>query len=310
MELVDEDRFYPELMSGFVVTRGIWDVFKEKNKGYDFKQATLDPLYQPNKADSDEIKMIDAFRASPDLQMLEGVIDKSGEKYFYLAYPIKVDAQDCLRCHGDPVNAPRDQIEIYGTGNGYHWQIGDTVSAYVIYVSIQEALASAKQMAGMLFLVGIGCFFLALPAAAQDLKLPAPSPLAARSLSTSIKPVLPAPGALNVNAPVPEVNTASPLVMLLVPAFTFITAVPGCGTPPKVSGLLSWMSAASVSRVQLSSVLVTKPAPSKNSVRNGTLTGNSSEPAAVPTTSRPKRRVAPPIPVMENRSQVPLSSGS
>lgn len=166
MELVDENRFYPELMSGFVVTRGIWDVFKEENKGYDFKQATLDPLYQPNKADSDEIKMIDAFRQSPDLQMLEGVIDKSGEKFFYLAYPIKIDSRDCLRCHGDPADAPRDQVEIYGTENGYRWQFGDTVSAYVIYVSIQEALASAKQMAGMLFLVGIGCFFLALLAMA------------------------------------------------------------------------------------------------------------------------------------------------
>ena len=162
MELVDENRFYPELMSGFAVTRGIWDVFKEENKGYDFKQATLDPLYQQNKADSDEIKMIDTFRQSPDLQMLEGVIDKSGERYFYLAYPIKIDSRDCLRCHGDPADAPRDQAEIYGTENGYHWQFGDTVSAYVIYVSIQEALASAKQMAGMLFLVGIGCFFLAL----------------------------------------------------------------------------------------------------------------------------------------------------
>jgi len=166
MELVEEDRFYPELMSGFVVTRGIWDVFKEKNKGYDFKQATLDPLYQPNKADSDEVRMIDAFRASPDLQMMEGVIDRNGEKYFYLSYPIKIDARECLRCHGAPSDAPRDQIEIYGTENGYHWQLGDTVSAYVVYVSIQDALASAKRMAGQLFLVGIGCFFLALLAMA------------------------------------------------------------------------------------------------------------------------------------------------
>jgi HAMP domain-containing protein len=166
MELVEEDRFYPELMSGFVVTRGIWDVFQKENKGYEFKQATLNPLYQPNKADSDEVRMIDTFRESPDLKMMEGVIDKNGEKFFFLAYPIKIDAKECLQCHGDPTNAPRDQIEIYGTENGYHWQYGDTVSAYIIYVSIQDALASAKRMAGMLFLVGIGCFFLALLAMA------------------------------------------------------------------------------------------------------------------------------------------------
>ncbi|MBI5557813.1 MAG: DUF3365 domain-containing protein [Deltaproteobacteria bacterium] len=162
MELIEDDRFYPELMSGFVVSRGVWDIFKQDHKGYVFKQATLDPLYKANRADGDEVRMIEAFRRRPDLQMQEGIIEKQGEKYFYLAYPIKVDAKDCLRCHGDPLDAPKDQVEIYGVENGYHWPAGDTVSAYVVYVSIGEALASAKRMAGMLFLIGIGCFFLAL----------------------------------------------------------------------------------------------------------------------------------------------------
>lgn len=162
MELVEENRFYPELMSGFVVSRGVWDIFKQKNTGYQFKQATLDPLYQANKADSDEVKMISAFRRDAGLEKQEGIIDKQGEKYFYLAYPIRVDGKGCLRCHGEPADAPRDQIEIYGTANGYHWQLGDTVSAYVVYVSIQDALAAAKRSAGILFLIGLGCFFIAL----------------------------------------------------------------------------------------------------------------------------------------------------
>ncbi|MFH1216081.1 MAG: DUF3365 domain-containing protein [Pseudomonadota bacterium] len=162
MELVEENRFYPELMSGFVVSRGVWDIFEQNNKGYQFKQATLDPLYPPNKADNDEVKMIDAFRKDEGLQKLEGTIDKEGERYFYLAYPIRIDGKGCLRCHGEPADAPRDQIEIYGTGNGYHWKLGDTVSAYVVYVSIQDALAAAKRSAGILFLIGLGCFFIAL----------------------------------------------------------------------------------------------------------------------------------------------------
>ena len=54
-ELVEEDRFYPEIMSGFVMTRGVWEIFEKSFPGYKFKQATLDPLYPPNKADVEEI---------------------------------------------------------------------------------------------------------------------------------------------------------------------------------------------------------------------------------------------------------------
>lgn len=162
MELVEENRFYPELMSGFVATRGIWDIFSEKNSGYHFKQASLDPLYSGNKADKEEEKMIEIFRKNSEMKKQEGVLEKNGEKFFYMAYPIRITEKGCLRCHGDPADAPKDQIEIYGTVNGYDWKFGDTVSAYVVYVSIHEALQGAKRTAGLLFLIGIGCFFIAL----------------------------------------------------------------------------------------------------------------------------------------------------
>lgn len=162
MELVEDNRFYPELMSGFVVSRGVWDIFKEKNSGYQFKQASLDPLYQANKADKEEVKMINTLQTRPDAHSLQGTMSKDGEKYFYMAFPIKVENKKCLRCHGDPANAPKDQIEIYGTENGYNWKYGEIVSAYIVYVSIQEAVSAAKRTAGLLFLIGIGCFFLSL----------------------------------------------------------------------------------------------------------------------------------------------------
>ena len=65
MELVEEDRFLPEIMSGFTLTRGVWDKFSQKVPDYIFKQATVDPLYPPNKADEQELKIIDLFRNNP-----------------------------------------------------------------------------------------------------------------------------------------------------------------------------------------------------------------------------------------------------
>ncbi|MBC8316997.1 MAG: DUF3365 domain-containing protein [Desulfobulbaceae bacterium] len=166
LELVEENRFYPELMSGFVATRGIWDIFETKNSDYHFKQATIDPLYEKNRADVSELSIINAFQQRSDLKEMEGVIEKGNEKFFYMAYPIKVESKKCLRCHGDPMDAPKDQIEIYGTESGYNWKLGETVSAYIVYVSIQKAMQEAKRSAGILFLVGVGSFFMVLLAVA------------------------------------------------------------------------------------------------------------------------------------------------
>ena len=150
-ELVGRDRFIPEIMSGFSVTRGIWDKFGKEQKDYIFKQATLDPLYPPNKADPQEIAIINKFDRNKHLKTLEGVMQKGNERFFYLAYPIMVDAKGCLRCHGDPANAPQDQIRLYGTDNGYNWKLDKVVSSFVIYVSVDHALEHAKRDALIIF---------------------------------------------------------------------------------------------------------------------------------------------------------------
>jgi HAMP domain-containing protein len=162
MELVEQDRFYPELMSGFVVTRETWDIFKQKLTDYDFKQATIDPLYPKNKADADELKIIRDFQANPDKKMSEGIIHKDGVKQFYMALPIKVDNKNCLRCHGNPEDAPKDQIEIYGDENGYHWEMGETVAAYIISISLSQAMEDAKKSNIILFSIGAVCIFFAI----------------------------------------------------------------------------------------------------------------------------------------------------
>lgn len=153
LELVDEDRFFPEIMSGFVMTRGMWEVFEEKLPGYTFKQATLDPLYPPNKADANEEKFIKDFDGDRSKKNSEGIIKRDGKQYYYFAKPISV-GDKCLRCHGDPDDAPKDQIEIYGTETGYNWRANQLVSTSVVYVPLDTAIAAAKKSATILFAMG------------------------------------------------------------------------------------------------------------------------------------------------------------
>jgi HAMP domain-containing protein len=160
MEIVEKDRFYPVLMSGFTVTRSTWDRFKKTLPGYMFKQATIDPLFPANKADADELNIISEFQADDAKKRLEGVITKKGEDYFYIATPIKVIKKGCLRCHGDPADAPKDQIELYGTETGYNWKMGDTVASFIVYVSIDKAMEEARKTTVVLILIGGGTILL------------------------------------------------------------------------------------------------------------------------------------------------------
>lgn len=161
-ELVEADRFYPELMSGFVSARGTFERFNKTYPGYIFKQATVDPLNPYNKADPSELQIIDRFRGNPSLKSLEGQTLRNGEEVFYFAQPVKIDSKNCLRCHGNPADAPKDQVEIYGDVDGYNWNVNDTVAAFMIYIPTADAMAAAKRQSVTLMLTAAGGILLML----------------------------------------------------------------------------------------------------------------------------------------------------
>jgi methyl-accepting chemotaxis protein len=139
-----------------------YELFQETLEGYIFKQATLDPLWPENKADTEEEQVISYFKDHPDEQLKEGVMDKGGNKFFYTAKPITINKEFCLTCHGDPADAPADQRDIYGVENGYNWVMNDTVGTSIVYISISSALANAKQSAIKIFSVGLGCLLVTI----------------------------------------------------------------------------------------------------------------------------------------------------
>ena len=161
-KLVEGDRFYPELMSTFAITRGIYERFAAKMPAFRFKQATLNPLQPSNKADDGEKEIIEKFQKDQAIADLDGTIKKDNEEFYYIAKPVRVEDKACLKCHGDPYKAPKDQTEIYGVETGYKWQMGETVGAMVIYIPLKEALASARSSAAILFVIGAGCMLVAL----------------------------------------------------------------------------------------------------------------------------------------------------
>ncbi len=220
-QLVGKDRFYPELMSGFVMLRNIAGTFQKDQPGYTIKSATVDPLWPENKADTQELEVINRFRMDNKLQTITGMMNKKGKDYYYQATPYKV-GKGCLRCHGDPVNAPKDQIMIYGETNGYHWKLGDTVSGLFIYVPISDAMAQAKASAIKLVGMGAGCVLVTLVLVVVFLGVKVVKPieeLARRADEVSLGKNLEAPISVNPNREIGSLSRAVDRLRLSIARF-------------------------------------------------------------------------------------------
>ncbi|MEN8257806.1 MAG: DUF3365 domain-containing protein [Thermodesulfobacteriota bacterium] len=161
-ELIEKDRFYPNLMSGFAATSTTFDYFNNRMPGYMIKYAATNPLKETNRADDFEVTILKQFKADSKLKETSGTITKNGINFFYRAIPLKVDNPKCLVCHSDPAIAPKDQVSIYGSENGYNWKMNEIVASLLVYIPISEAIAQAKQTALMLLGIGAGCLIFTL----------------------------------------------------------------------------------------------------------------------------------------------------
>jgi HAMP domain-containing protein len=58
--------------------------------------------------------------------------------------PLKVDSKDCLVCHSTPNVAPAVMIDVYGSENGFGWNLNEVIGAQIVSVPMQVALDRAN----------------------------------------------------------------------------------------------------------------------------------------------------------------------
>lgn len=161
-ELIEKDRFYPNLMSGFAATSTTFDYFNQRMPGFTIKYAATNPLKETNRADAFEEQILNTFKADQQLKETSGTTTKNGIKFFYQAVPMKIDNPKCLECHSDPALAPKDQVAIYGSESGYNWKMNEIVATLLVYIPISGSIAQAKQTAMIILAIGTGCLVFTL----------------------------------------------------------------------------------------------------------------------------------------------------
>lgn len=130
--------------------------------GYFYKDATLNPLNQRNRADPFETDLVQHFRAEPGMGELSGFRTFDSGTVFYVARPIAVKDPACLQCHTTPEQAPPDLVGRFGRTSGYGWQMNEIVATQIVYVPADEVVGQARQ--SFLWVIGIFAAIFALTA--------------------------------------------------------------------------------------------------------------------------------------------------
>ncbi|MBD8528377.1 MULTISPECIES: DUF3365 domain-containing protein [unclassified Massilia] len=156
--------FLPQSIPSFAATEQLGQLLKQY-PDFSYKEATLNPTNLRDRAADWEADLIHTLRAKPALAELVGERNTSIGPALYVARPLQIKNEACLRCHSVPDAAPKTMLDIYGRNNGFGWKHMEIVGAQVVSVPMDVPLARAGAMLHtyMLSMLGIFVFlFIAL----------------------------------------------------------------------------------------------------------------------------------------------------
>ena len=168
-KLLGQDEFVPATMSTSYIARSIFEDVRKEFPDYIIKFSSDNPRNPANKAGPEELKIINYFNENPQLKRWEGVIAINGKRYMGKFSARRME-KDCLRCHGDPGDAPTSLIELYGDKAGFHRPLGDVIGMDAIAIPMSKVTEGLWVESRDTFLVIIGALFLFFFSTAATMK--------------------------------------------------------------------------------------------------------------------------------------------
>lgn len=160
--LQDEGKLYqgyfsPLVMSFTFISRSMKDLLNLEREKHGlepiyFKLASANPRNPVNQADASERELLRRMNANT-LGEYQKVVDLEGQKWLYLAVPIERSNKGCMKCHGDPADAPEELIAMYGDQAGFHESPNAIRALISIRVPLRGIVAAGDRLAHVLTLV-------------------------------------------------------------------------------------------------------------------------------------------------------------
>jgi PAS domain S-box-containing protein len=168
---VGKEEFIPEAMSTSFVARSVFEKVRKRFPDAVLKFSSNNPRNPANRASRDERKIIEYFKENPDAKRWVGEV-RLGERVYYGQFNARRMEESCLRCHGDPADAPASLVARYGDTAGFHRAVGDVAALDAVAIpldGIHEALAADIAEQSSVMLIAVGLLFAAIIVTARFL---------------------------------------------------------------------------------------------------------------------------------------------
>ncbi|MBL4805943.1 MAG: DUF3365 domain-containing protein [Rhodobacteraceae bacterium] len=149
--------FLPHSVPSFSA-QTVFAKFQETFPDYYYKEAALNPTNPDDLAEDWEAVLINQLRANPDLDRISVIRDTSAGRVFAVAFPFTITNPGCLDCHSDPAIAPAAMIDLYGTENGFGWEMNETIGAQIIWAPMSLADQRAMDLIVVIMLAIVAAF--------------------------------------------------------------------------------------------------------------------------------------------------------
>jgi hypothetical protein len=152
-----KEYFSPKVMSFTYIARSVKELInKEREKvglpRIYFKLAADNPRNPVNQADAFESALL-ARMNKGEVKEVREVVQQNGEPVLHVAVPIDRSSKGCLKCHGDPKDAPAELLALYGSERGFH-ESPNTIRALIsIRVPLAPSIREANEMARLVSII-------------------------------------------------------------------------------------------------------------------------------------------------------------
>ncbi len=155
--------FDPKLLSFTYIARNIHYELNRLRDEHNstriyYKLATDNPRNPLNRADSQELDVLNRFRKDRSMQEYSRLLEENGKPYIYYAMPIEPNKPSCLKCHSTPENAPAELIKRYGNTGGFGEKVGDIRAMISLKMPFEDELAETNRI--FFLIMGIFTLFI------------------------------------------------------------------------------------------------------------------------------------------------------
>ena len=169
-KLVGADEFIPATMSTTFIARSIFDKVRNEFPDYILKFSSDNPRNPANQAGPEELEIIKFFNQNPQTERWEGVVTIDGKQYMGKFRAQRMQPS-CLRCHGDPKDAPTSLIARYGDKAGFYRPLGEIIGIDTVAIPLSKITDGLWEKSKHTFLVTITALFLFLFSTAVAMRL-------------------------------------------------------------------------------------------------------------------------------------------